>query len=565
MASVAQLQRGALFAERFRVERLVGRGGMGAVYEVVEDATGERWALKVLAPQLLGDAKHRDRFARETTFANRIDSERVVKVVEAGIDAASETPWLTMELLRGESLQTFVRTHGRLDPARARVVLGQVGEALAAAHVAGVIHRDLKPDNVFVVREAGTDLDVKVLDFGIAKLASDAGTRSTGAMGSPLWMAPEEAQKAPLTPAADVWSYGLLAFFVLTGHLLWRSSESDANVAQALKEVLLEPLPDPVARASEWGLVLPRGFVEWLAGCITREPSLRFQNAADAAKALDALLERAARADDEVPTSRLFRDAAGASGSLPAVAPATKAPGPAPSDQAASRRLTMSWLVGVVGIALATLFMIAAGTIIGRALQAEPDAARTVDRAAPSASVVVDVPLPTASSAVVPVQPPADAGDSESAALDRCFDQADLGCARAVLEAPVFGKRATPYQAQLLYDLCEIQKDAACDTTIAKLYPKVDRSPQRKRSIVVPETQDAPDLDASVWDKAFPLSVSEPARARAILEPRVYGGHATANEVGLLHTICTLQKDYECVRAVDKRYPQYAGGAGKPR
>jgi serine/threonine protein kinase len=552
VASVAQLQRGALFADRFRVERLLGRGGMGAVYEVTEEATGERWALKVLAPQLLGDAKHLDRFARETTFANRIDSDRVVKVVEAGLDAASETPWLTMELLHGESLQSFVRTHGRLDVARARVVMGQVGEALAAAHAAGVIHRDLKPDNVFVVREAGTNLDVKVLDFGIAKLASDAGTRSTGAMGSPLWMAPEEAQKAPITPATDVWTYGLLAYFVLTGRVLWRSGDGDANVAQALKEVLLEPLPDPNERARAHGVTLPRGFAEWASGCVVREPGLRFQNATDAARALDDVFARALRSDDDVPTARLVRDPAASTGSLPALAPSPPSPSPP------SRHLTLSWLVGVLGVALATGFMIAAGTMIGRALQSEDAPPAPSDRPPPPPSaVVVDVPIapPTVSATGAPV----DAGDPVLAAVEACFDRADLACARTALEPAVFGKHGTAYEAQLLYDLCEVQRDAGCQKTVAKLHPKVDRAPGRKRTLVVPPSEEAPDLDASVWDQAFPLSVSDPARARAILEPRVYAGRATANEVGLLHTICTLQKDAECTRVIDKRYPQYAG------
>ncbi|CAN5612557.1 hypothetical protein BH09MYX1_BH09MYX1_61870 [soil metagenome] len=526
---------------------------MGAVYEVVENETDERFALKVLAPQLVSDEKHRARFARETTIANAIHSPHVVKVIEAGIDDASETPWLTMELLRGESLMVFIRTHGRLDALHALPILGQIGEAIGAAHRAGVIHRDLKPDNVFVVRDPSAVLEVKVLDFGIAKLASDAGTRTTGAMGSPLWMAPEEAQKAPISAAADVWGFGLLAFFVLTGRQLWRASDEGANVAQALKEVLLEPIPDPVTRAAEWGVTLPRGFGEWFAGCLTRDPSLRFQNADDAWEGLRRILERGSIPE---PPPSLDPRSGPVTGSHPSFVP----PVPAPSRRSAAPTsgATASWAIGVAGIALATVFLLFAARMIGREMRAAdapvvPSQNGTEMLPSSPTTPIVDFPM------TLPLAPVSiDAGDPVVAAVEACFAKDDRACARTALEQSVFAKTATTYHAQLLYDLCDDQHDAQCDEAVARLYPDVNRAAKRARTLSTPGPAASAVVDHSVFTEALPLSVSDPPAARKLLEPRVYAGKATQEEVALLGTICKVSKDADCTRKIAKHYPDVA-------
>ncbi|MCA9619561.1 MAG: serine/threonine protein kinase, partial [Myxococcales bacterium] len=159
------------FAGRFRVDRVIGEGAMGTVYLAIEDLEGgeERpCALKVLKPShASAESKHRERFAREARVGDRIGSPHVVKVFDAGYDEATGLDWLAMELLEGLSLTLYL---DRRDPSPTvrRRLLRQLFEAIAAAHRAGVIHRDLKPDNLFVVDIDG-EPSLKVLDFGVAK------------------------------------------------------------------------------------------------------------------------------------------------------------------------------------------------------------------------------------------------------------------------------------------------------------------------------------------------------------------------------------------------------------
>ena len=471
--SVARLTTGALFAGRFRIERVIGRGGMGTVHEVVEDATGERFALKVLAPQLVSDPKHRARFAQEATISAEIRSAHVVPVVDAGVDEETDTPWLTMELLRGESLKAFVRTHGKLDAKVAADVLGQVADGLAAAHAAGVVHRDLKPDNVFVVRTPDGALDVRVLDFGIAKIASETLGRTTGAMGSPLWMAPEEAKKEPLTPAVDVWAFGLLAFYVLTGSALWRSAAKGSNIAEALHEVLIEPIPNPILRAHAAGVALPRGFDEWFAGCVVRDVSLRFPDVAGAWGHLETILRSPPRPPSPVP---------------PPPEPVTP-----PSPMSASTR---KWLVVAGSVAVsAGVFALVVTSFGGDrepVAQTNGTAVSTTPTSSPAPEEsVLFAPLPVAplplapapvrdaaarepaltaprASSLPPVQPNGSVADRARALL-----MSDSAAARALLEPRVFGRKATDEEATMLYGICKVQHDTTCKNTIKEHYPNV--------------------------------------------------------------------------------------------
>ncbi len=576
MATVAQLKQGALFADRFRVERCVGRGGMGAVYEVVDMTNGERVALKVLAPQLVSDEKHRARFERESTIGNAIHSPHVVRVLEAGIDDDSETPWLTMELLRGEPLKNFVKAHRRLDFARAAEVLGQVGQALGAAHAAGVIHRDLKPDNVFIIRDESAGIRVKILDFGIAKLAADAGTRTTNVLGSPLWMPPEEAQKAPLSPASDIWSFGLLTFYVLTGHKLWRAGDDeDGNLAQALYEVLIEPIPNPVFRAAKWGVILPEGFGDWFGRTVVREPRARFQTAEEATSSLLAMLALPLpEGTIPIPPESLPSASSGMSGSYPSASQSYSFPPGSgnfppgtggfplsasssfssastslPAPAAPAKPNTTSWYVGAAAIGIAMVLLIVAGTMVSRALQ---DPSPAASAASPTPSAVVPPPPPTELTPPPTASAVVDAGDPVLAAVEKCFSKDDMGCARSALEATVFAKTATTYQAQLLYDLCEMQKDAVCQKEIAKLYPTLDKSPKRVRTVVDPNARDP---NESVFREAMKYSYDDPPRAKALLIPRVQSRKANQNEVALLATICGATHDAECRQLIDEKYP----------
>jgi serine/threonine protein kinase len=296
------LRPGELFAGEFRVVAPLGAGGMGAVWVVEQLRTGKQRALKTMHPTLVADARQRARFEQEARIASRIESDHVVEVIDAGVDPATSVPWIAMELLRGETLAGAIERAGPLSLADAREVFAQLGHALSAAHDAGIVHRDLKPENVFLAapRRAGARFTLKVLDFGIAKLIAEAGARSTAAIGTPLWMAPEQTESGrAVGPQTDVWSLGLLAFYTLTGRSYWLGSMDDrGGTIAVLREIVMAPMPPASERVRELGaeVALPQGFDVWFAHATARDPRARYPDARAACAALDALLAQAGAA-----------------------------------------------------------------------------------------------------------------------------------------------------------------------------------------------------------------------------------------------------------------------------
>ena len=335
--SGAALTPGTLFARDFRIVAPLGHGGMGTVYVAEQLSTGKRRALKLMHPTLVTEAEHRERFVREARVGSRIASEHVVEVQAAGVDEATGLPYIAMELLEGETLQAYVKRREFLPPAEAHLVFSQLCHAMMAAHAAGIVHRDLKPENVFLSlsrRAGGPPFVVKVLDFGIAKLAAEAGTRgTTGAMGSPLWMAPEQTERGAITAAADVWALGLIAYFALTGTVFWRAArDPQTTVAQVLREIVLEPIPAATIRANEVGLLdrLPPGFDRFFAQCVVRDPSARFRDASAFWAAMSGLFESLGATMAALPPSSGMRPqpAAPPSGGLGPMTPHPMTPHP---------------------------------------------------------------------------------------------------------------------------------------------------------------------------------------------------------------------------------------------
>ena len=335
--SGAALTPGTLFARDFRIVAPLGHGGMGTVYVAEQLSTGKRRALKLMHPTLVTEAEHRERFVREARVGSRIASEHVVEVQAAGVDEATGLPYIAMELLEGETMQAYVKRREFLPPAEAHLVFSQLCHAMTAAHAAGIVHRDLKPENVFLSlsrRAGGPPFVVKVLDFGIAKLAAEAGTRgTTGAMGSPLWMAPEQTERGAITAAADVWALGLIAYFALTGTVFWRSArDPQTTVAQVLREIVLELIPAATIRANELGLLdrLPPGFDRFLAQCVVRDPSARFRDASAFWAAMSALFESLGATMAALPPSSGMRPqpAAPPSGGMGPMTPHPMTPQP---------------------------------------------------------------------------------------------------------------------------------------------------------------------------------------------------------------------------------------------
>lgn len=300
------LTAGTLLGGDFEVVELLASGGMGAVYVARQRSTGATRALKTMHAHLVSDPDFRRRFTQEATICTQIASEHVVQVVAAGIDDQHTVPWIAMEYLRGEDLETFVKRKGRLSLGELLEVFLQVCHAVGAAHRAGIVHRDLKPENIFIgaSQRVGEAFTVKILDFGIAKIrsASDSAAKQTSALGTPLWMAPEQLRMTgDIDARADVWALGLIAFYCITGKSFWRAGTAeDVDLAALVNEIAYAPLSNASVRASEVGAPgVPTAIRAWFERCVDRDRERRF---ADANAALEALLFAAKNVDSLAST-----------------------------------------------------------------------------------------------------------------------------------------------------------------------------------------------------------------------------------------------------------------------
>jgi serine/threonine protein kinase len=301
------LEPGQVFASRYRVQRCIAEGGMGAIFEAEHTGTERRVALKLLFPHIVSVASAREKFELEAKISARVNSPFIVQVLDAGYDEASKYPYLVMELLAGQTLAARVRERGPFAVDEALRVLGQVAAGLDAAHgyrepsgaPKPIVHRDLKPENLFLAREHDGAIVAKILDYGIAKMLGDTGNLSQEVRGTPLYMAYEQVTAEALSPQTDVWAYGLIAHYMLTGAHYWRASHRpDTNIQALFAEILSLPLEAPSLRLREHGVAaeLPPGFDGWLLQCIDRTPARRFASAGAALDALGRIYERGMRA-----------------------------------------------------------------------------------------------------------------------------------------------------------------------------------------------------------------------------------------------------------------------------
>jgi serine/threonine-protein kinase len=278
-----QLRPGDTFAGRYRVVRMIRAGGMGAVYEVEDAATKRRRALKLMHPSLVQSADSRMRFQREVTIGAELETEHVVEVLDAGLDQATQVPYMTMELLKGEELGDRLERQIRLAPDEVVAILEQVARALDKAHAKGIVHRDLKPENVYLTQREDGSVRAKILDFGIAKLIEGAHTSATQAAGTPLYMAPEQTEKqGHVYPQTDIWAIGLVAYRMLVGGSYWQGD----SLNQLYRQILMDPITSAVQRAAAVGVGLPPTFDFWFSRCVNRNPQERYPTAGQAVSEL---------------------------------------------------------------------------------------------------------------------------------------------------------------------------------------------------------------------------------------------------------------------------------------
>jgi serine/threonine-protein kinase len=294
MAGIEALLRGRVLGERYRVEDVIGRGGMGAVYRAADERLGRQVAVKVITA-VAGDPETRERmrtrFTREARAAARLPHHpNVVPVYDYGTDAETGLDYIVMELLRGEDLASRLQRSGPPPMAMALRILQHAARGVNVGHRMGVIHRDVKPGNIFLVEDGDPgDLQVRVLDFGIAKVIDEedtqtALTRDGRAPLSPAYASPEQLQgDATLTPSSDVFSLGAVGYQMLSGEKPF--TEADRN-----RMGIGVPVPIPSLRARN--PAVPGDVEDVLRRALEHDPAVRFPNAGALADALEAALRR---------------------------------------------------------------------------------------------------------------------------------------------------------------------------------------------------------------------------------------------------------------------------------
>jgi serine/threonine-protein kinase len=281
--SPAQQLVGAVLNGRFKLVRLLGEGGMGAVYEADSTRGEGKRAIKVLHAEFVAEPQVRERFVAEAMATRGLSHPNIASVLESAV-AEDGSPYLVMDLLEGQSLgDRLVDGNEVMSPAEAWPIVHQVLLALSAAHAQRVVHRDLKPDNVFLARDASVGQVVKVLDFGIAKVMDVAGgmgsrTRTGALIGTPGYMSPEQVTNAKgVDPRSDLWCAGTLLYQMLTGQLPF---EAENDITRITAVIVNEPIPieQVTPQHAAWSPLIRRS--------LAKDPAQRFQSADEMAHAL---------------------------------------------------------------------------------------------------------------------------------------------------------------------------------------------------------------------------------------------------------------------------------------
>ena len=381
---------------RYEVVDVIGEGGMGTVYEVRHVTLGRRFALKVLRRDI-ADAEHTARFLQEAKAAAAIGHPNIVAVsdfgeVRLGGPESAAVPYFVMEFLTGISLAALLRVEKTLSPQRAAGILLHCASGLAAAHAAGVIHRDLKPDNVFLTPTAEKEF-VKLLDFGVAKMVGQGRlTRAGMVFGTPHYMSPEQAAGQSVDHRADVYALGVILYECFAGHVPF---EADTYMGVLTKHMFAtpEPLAKVAPDASMLGALGPIAM-----RCLAKSPGDRYASMVEVAAAIEQAMGEAntknsLRAPAIAATSQSESPRAPELGSLTDLDPAVTPVRP---------------LLGPRGVGIGVLALALAGGVGWVGLRAPP-ASPTVDTptAVVASTVPVDAVTPSPSAAIAPPVPSA--------------------------------------------------------------------------------------------------------------------------------------------------------------
>ena len=283
------LEVGGVVADKYCIERLIGEGGMGFVFEATHLQLGHRVALKVLNSAVMADREVMERFLREGRALARLSGEHIARVSDVGTLATGE-PYLVMEFLEGRDLARELSARGPLPLADVIEYIAQACEALAEAHVRGIVHRDLKPANLFLTQKLDGEASIKVLDFGISKFTSqDDGdidseniTVTSSLVGTPKYMSPEQIQDSRnVDSRTDIWGLGTIFYELLTQTRPFAAP----SLALVCVKILHEEIPAPSTIKKD----IPPAVDEIIARCLKKAPGERYQSVGELVEALFAL------------------------------------------------------------------------------------------------------------------------------------------------------------------------------------------------------------------------------------------------------------------------------------
>jgi serine/threonine-protein kinase len=406
---------GQVLDGKYRIVRLIGEGGMGAVFEGENVRINRRVAIKVLHGAALSNAETVQRFEREAQAAGRIGSDHILEILDLGVLADGER-YMVMEFLAGQTLTQRILQHGRLTPRQITPLMRQALVGLGAAHAAGIIHRDLKPDNLFVLNERSGIRDyVKIIDFGISKfnaLGGDMSMTRTGAvMGTPYYMSPEQAKGSGKVDArSDLYAIGVILYEAVAGQVPFLAdtfNELMFKIVLSDPKPLLEVVPD-----------LDPRFAAIVSKAMARDADQRYGSAAEMIEALDAfaltLAGPGAAAPLDAPVGTLGEQRA----ALPMISTGQATQGSFATSQQGVPAATTSGKGPGLAIAAAAAVLVVVGGAFGAykafgggpAEDAKGDhapSATAVSALPPPAEVVQPAPKETAAVAPVVVDTPA--------------------------------------------------------------------------------------------------------------------------------------------------------------
>jgi serine/threonine protein kinase len=279
--TMSPVRSGEIVAGKYRVDRILGAGGMGVVVQANQLELDRPVALKFLLPMVLERRDFVARFAREARAAAKLQGEHLARVLDVG-NLPSGEPFIVMEYLDGQDVAKVLAVRGPLPSDEAVDYVLQATEAVAEAHALGIIHRDLKPSNMFLAKRGGGPPMLKVLDFGLSKFTrseEDNVTSDSSILGSPVYMSPEQLLSSRTVGVrTDIWSLGVVLYELLTAHPPFRS--------ERMPELVTAILHGPPRAIDSWGISIPAGLQEIVRRCLEKNPQRRFANVAQLANAL---------------------------------------------------------------------------------------------------------------------------------------------------------------------------------------------------------------------------------------------------------------------------------------